>query len=156
MTDLLTYDDQTTENIHCPPLEPYTTKGPALRVLVLEDDACLIPYLERVITEVAPGSGISWAFSEEKAEHMIEDQEEIGLDFDLIVCDILLLGTRSGLDLWKKYSHLRKKFIFMSGINVQSYYDLISKESDYVPPFLQKPLNYDYCRTVLERFVHTR
>lgn len=121
-----------------------STKLRAPSVLIVEDDMTMEPLWRYIIQEVDPNAQIKWATTEELAERLIRRKIRMHEDFDLIICDVFLNGTRTGIDLWKRYGDGPSPFLFMSVIS-QSKLAKLTGTMERMPRYLQKPLNPVKC-----------
>lgn len=121
-------------------------------VLIVEDDVTLEPLWSYVIEEAVPGAIVTWVLTEEAAEKQIQRRRVRDDDFDLIISDIFLQGSRNGLDLWKKYgqgnSLQRSKFLLMSVLSPSKLEAMFGSQED-LPLYVQKPLNPKSCIDVI-------
>ena len=121
---------------------PFSQYAP--RVLIVEDDVTMEALWVYTIDKVAPGAYIQWVTSEEAAEHAINKQLYRHRPFDLVISDVFLSSSKTGIDLWRQYSDAGMSFLFMSVISPTKFAGLIGK-NEPTPPYLQKPLNPDDC-----------
>jgi DNA-binding response OmpR family regulator len=128
-----------------------------MRILVVEDDLCLLPALARILKSLDTGVEVAWASDLEEAFLKLREVE-IGEadDFDLILSDISLPGRQSGTTLWDYVNRFRpdRRFAFMSGTPAHEYLKLFRGRAR-IPPFMGKPFRPGDCkafvRGVLER-----
>ncbi|MBI3556962.1 MAG: hypothetical protein HY074_11920 [Deltaproteobacteria bacterium] len=111
------------------------------RVLLLEDDAYTEVVLGRIFRRIHSSIEVTWIKSVAEAKAKLLCQQ-----FDLIIADIYVEGTETGLDLWHlcERQHADLPFIFISGLPVHEFFNAIGPAS-IAPPYLPKPLNMDEC-----------
>lgn len=115
------------------------------RILIVEDDLTFEPLWEAIVDRAERNAKIFWATSESQAEQMILNAFENNQKFDLVITDIFLSGSMTGLDLWQKFSKvLHGRIIVTSGIEYQKFLALFD-QVDIRPLFLQKPLILHEC-----------
>lgn len=95
------------------------------RILVVEDDETLRPFLSKLTSKIAPCQ-VDWATSGAKALFKVRET-----DYDLIILDIYLGGTLTGFDLWERCKNWRPHtpIVIMSGVN-----------QDVIAKFIRDPL----------------
>ncbi len=124
------------------------------RILVVEDDVTFEPYWTAIAEKADRNAHVSWATSEIEAENMILDAIESGQKFDLVITDIFLSGSRTGIDLWDKfYQSMNGRIIVTSGIEFQKFVQYFSK-SEIQPLYLQKPLVAHDCIGAIYNALH--
>ena len=110
------------------------------KVLVVEDDITSEPIWEYILQRVSEKTLIMWATSVNEADHMIRDAVAEGRPFDLVITDIFLSGSLTGIDLWQRFhTQMPTSIVIMSAIEpmkVQKYFRGLGD-----PVYLQKPLN---------------
>lgn len=115
------------------------------RVLIVEDDITLEPLWENVLERAYRGATYIWASSAQEAIYKMYQAKESGQPFDLVISDIFLSSSQTGLDLWNQFQdELDGRFIVVSGLSYKKYLQKMSK-SDRPPLFLRKPLNIPDC-----------
>ncbi len=124
--------------------QPKTDFQRTARILIVEDDFTMEPLWNYVITEVSPGAHVKWVFTEEAAERLIGQKRQHSEEFDLVICDIFLSGTRTGIDLWKRYGEGPTQFLLMSVVSPQKFSKLLGEET-VTPFYVQKPLSPKAC-----------
>ncbi len=118
------------------------------RILIVEDDVTMEPLWSYVIEAAAPGSSVKWVTSEEAAERLIERRIHASEKFDLIIADVFLTGSRTGIDLWKRYAEETSLFLLMSVMSPQKFAKLLG-DGEPTPFYVQKPLDPRVCIEVL-------
>lgn len=69
------------------------------RILIVEDDLALKPIWEKFFKLMATNAVIDWAVSSEEASKMINLANEAGASYFLIISDIFLAGSKTGMEL---------------------------------------------------------
>ena len=114
------------------------------RVLIVEDDITMEPLWKYVIETASSGASIKWVTTEEAAEKVIDNRLQMSEEFDLIISDIFLSGSRTGIDLWKKYGNSNTQFLLMSAVSPTKFGKLVG-DGEPAPLYVQKPLNPNAC-----------
>jgi DNA-binding NtrC family response regulator len=114
--------------------------------LVVEDDLFLRPLLGPIIRAALPGAQICWVQTAEEAIDLLKLGE-----FDLVIADIYLKGKTTGLQLWKDVDSMMPEipFVFMSGLAYSEFVKAVGRDK-VAPPFLEKPLNVNNCKELLQ------
>jgi CheY-like chemotaxis protein len=124
------------------------TLNEKLRVLVVEDEALVADYIADVIEE-AGHEVAGFAASGEKARLQLEQGRP-----DLVILDIKLKGSLSGIDVAHTARELAIPHVFISGSGDPS----TRQAADATGPlaFLQKPFNQDRLISVLASAANRR
>jgi response regulator of citrate/malate metabolism len=124
------------------------------KILIVEDDKTLEPIWDYVTTKVNNHSKVDWATSELEAEDLIFEAQRDGRQYDLVIVDIFLEGSRTGLDLYEKFGHLfHNKMIITSSADYEKYSEYL-QAGTFRPYCLEKPLVPDECVSVVNRMLH--
>jgi CheY-like chemotaxis protein len=117
------------------------------KILVVEDDLELSTVIDRVLQSIDPMITVDWVTSAEQAVALIKDKKA----YDLIVTDIFLDGTKSGVDLWKLCQERlpRIPVIVTSALPVDRFFAILGKDS-ISPAYLPKPFQLTECQQMLE------
>jgi len=118
-------------------------------VLVVEDDLAQRPLWEKAFKSVDREIRVDWATSMEEAERLIRFRYQKGAPYKMVVADIFLEGTGSGIDLWNRYGEETLNFVFVSALPL-SKFELLMSLNFGCPLYLKKPLNWKKCREVAE------
>lgn len=82
---------------------------------------------------------LDWAVSEKAATKLMAENY-----YDIIISDIFISGSKTGVDIWKTINPEACTFIFSSSTEKDSFEEFITgEELPYL--FLEKPLNFDKC-----------
>lgn len=79
------------------------------KILIVEDDLALKPIWEKFFKLIATDAVIEWAVSCEEAFKMINQTNEAGASYFLIVSDIFLAGSKTGLELINSSEVIKSK-----------------------------------------------
>ena len=110
------------------------------KILIVEDDTTYEPFWTAIVERADRAAKVTWATSEPEAERIIQEAVKHGSNFDLIITDIFLSGSRTGIDLCSKFfKMLHGKIIITSSIEFEKYAQFFNKEL-IRPMYLQKPL----------------
>lgn len=115
------------------------------RILIVEDDLTQKHLWNYIIERVNENSVVSWVTSETEAEFLIDEAFDKNQGFDLIISDIYLSDTKTGIDLWHKYfKQFKGKMILTSGIDYGKFVRQLGYDAPQ-PLFIQKPLVASEC-----------
>ncbi len=121
------------------------------RVLIVDDDTSIDVLWETVLRTMGIDMKVDWATSEVEASAMIASLLQQNLFYDLIVADIFLSGSGTGLDLWQKATLAqRERFVIVSSSNEKKIAEHL-KSHTLMPNFLPKPLNLNDMRKVTDK-----
>lgn len=132
--------------------DPTTFPAPQFSILIVEDDMALQPIWEAIVKKCEIKADLTWATNEAAAERAVWQKRSHGDFFDLIICDIFLSGSKTGIDFWRLYRDDPTQFIFSSGVSPEKFNLLFSSElGNY--KFISKPLDPAVCiQTILTTF----
>lgn len=124
------------------------------RILVVEDDITSEPIWDHILARVDDRAVMVWATSVNEADQLIQDAMKEGKPFALIICDIFLSGSLTGIDLWQRFrDQMRTPIILMSSIDHMKLQKHLRGIGE--PVYLPKPLNmHDTIETVYEMLHH--
>ncbi len=129
------------------------------RVLVIEDDSELSNILDRVLRVIDQRMEIQWATSVEEAQAKLVKQSKKDPDspYDLIVADIFLEGSKTGLDLWRlcNQNFSDVPVVMTSALPMDKYYQALGQDA-IAPPFLAKPFSIGECKQLFEAMFEYR
>lgn len=122
------------------------------RILVIEDDVTLRPFLTGLINKIDPSIQVDWEFS---VAAFLEHEKERPLPswpkYDMVLTDIYMPDKATGIDVWKyfrEHSPLTP-VVLMSGLTQHEFFKSMQHEI-YTPPYLEKPLSGAECRLMIE------
>lgn len=124
------------------------------RILIVEDDLTMQPIWEYILDRADKLASYEWVVTEAAAEHRLETAILADNPYDLIISDVFLADTKTGIDLWKRFGDLYSgRMILMSG-HPQSRFQLYLGGAVNRPVFLQKPLVYHDCIEAIYYMLH--
>lgn len=113
------------------------------KILIVEDDMALKPIWEKFFRLFSDRLRLEWAVSCEEATKMVQSGNETGSGFFLIISDIFLAGSKTGIQLLNspevQVSHAKKVLI-----SAADREDVIAKYGHEVPDtvVISKPFNF--------------
>lgn len=136
-------------------INPNTSISPfKSRVLVVEDDITSQPIWEYIINHADKHAHFDWATSAPEAERKIEKAKSEGWKYNLIVSDIFLSGSKTGLDLWQRYQeYVEGKMLLISSIDHMKMAKFMSGSTSS-PIYIKKPLILKECIEVVYEMLH--
>ena len=125
-----------------------------MRVLVIEDDLWLQPVVTGVVLSVDSRIKIDWCTNADQILADLDGNWRALLKYDLVVADIFLPGSTSGLDLWKscRLACPNVQFLMMSGLSPEQFHAEMAGQRK-CPPFLAKPFDVAECRRLVEKLL---
>lgn len=138
-------------------MQPQLERNPVetiepFRVLIVEDDLEYEPIWKLVFQKINPEVTIHWSTSAREAEMLIKEAQLDGRKWDLIICDIFLSGSRTGLDLWQDWGEPLENMILVSGVEYSKVLDYVGL--DRIPPvYIQKPFFIEDCIEVVSEYL---
>lgn len=119
------------------------------KILLIEDNPFFKGIWDSIIGRATKSSyELDWAVNDFVASELIEKN-----DYDLIISDIILAGTKTGIDLWIEHDCKDSTYIFTSSIPQEVFLEFM-KQTDKAPvPFIAKPLNLNYCIGFLSQVI---
>lgn len=123
------------------------------RILVIEDDATFEPIWDHIISKVSREIEFYWASSPIQAQELIHRGKIEGWNFDLIISDIYLSSTITGIDLWNRYGK-NDNFLLISSIDNYKLIEQAKQKGKVAPPYLQKPLDTNECTKVISSLIN--
>lgn len=121
------------------------------KILVIEDDLALKPLWELISRRNFGPSNLDWAVSADEAEKLFQKSVQNNTPYALVVVDVFLSGSDTGLDFIKKTRSLGHKtpVILVSSISetdLKKTYDAVLNPV----AVLTKPLSVPRCERLLE------
>lgn len=119
------------------------------RVLIVEDDLALQPFWSVVLKRCFSTWHSDWAVSGEQAENLISKSYTQNLPYQLIISDIFLAGSITGLDLIKhRPQDCQTKFLLVSIADEVRVRSAVT-QSRIPNVILTKPLNVPKCERAI-------
>lgn len=113
------------------------------KILIVEDDMALKPIWEKFFRLFSDRLRLEWAVSCEEATKMVQSANETGASYFLIISDIFLAGSKTGIQLLNTPEVLAShaKTVLISAADRE---DVISKYGHEVPDtvVISKPFNF--------------
>lgn len=134
-------------------LAPVTSLRP-VRILVVEDDTTYRPFWESVLNSCFSSYELDWETTEKGAETLLRHAYRRNRPYDLVVADVFLAGSETGIDLWSRYGEATDNFIFVSGMPADRFVSLMALDYGY-PVYLQKPLSAQVCKEIVSSLCET-
>lgn len=120
------------------------------RVLIVEDDTTTEAIWSRIFLRLNKRVRVKWVTSEVAASNAIKEMAKQGLKYDLIISDIFLNSSKTGVDLWREYGKsMENNFILTSVISPVKFSRMIGG-STVGPLFLTKPIKVRETKEILE------
>lgn len=117
--------------------------------LVVEDDLSLRPLWEHAFKQVDSNIEVDWATNLKESESLIRIRYRDHTPYGLVVADILLEGSGSGIDLWNRYGEAAGSFVLVSALPLSNW-DVLKSLHYGLPLFLRKPLNLKKCIELID------
>lgn len=122
------------------------------KVLIVEDDISYEPIWRKVLESVDPSIEYQWCTSANEAQKILEETIKNGEHWDLVIADIFLSGSRTGLDLWEKCGEPVENMIIVSSVDYSKLLDYIGSTSS-PPIYIKKPLQIQECITAVNDLI---
>lgn len=128
------------------------------RVLLIEDDKSLAEILKIIISDSFPQAKVDWAVNAEETFKYLNHTDSTSGNgthpYDLVFTDIFLEGPATGFDIWRLCRQLYPDIpILVTSSLSQDELQLLLREDNEFPLYLQKPFSLDQCKEVLMRAV---
>jgi len=110
-------------------------------ILIVDDDTSSEDSWQTILQSFGENIRIDWATNETEASGLLAVLAKLGLFYDLVIADIFLSGSGTGLDLWKKATLIqRERFIMVSAVEPGMISEYFRSQFD-LPKFLRKPFD---------------
>ena len=129
-------------------------RHPIQRMLVVEDDLALQPMWSVILSRHAKGASLDWAVSCEEALRMLRATHDAGESYDLIVTDLFLAGSMTGIDLLQSQEVSRSEASqILVSVAEKEGLDRYQRE---VPgaTIIAKPLNVVKCEMAIQSILN--
>jgi CheY-like chemotaxis protein len=130
-----------------------------LRVLIIEDDPVYRALITKLVSQIITNPETLAIDSYEAAvEALRESGKPENKSFDLIIADLNLKTSSTGIDVWRvSQVHAKKAaFLLMSGTPLDEFITLVGEQVGEVPSYLPKPFRLDHARALLEWLLRSR
>lgn len=122
------------------------------KILVIEDDPMFEPIWDHIITNVSPKIEFYWASNPLQAQELIYKSKNEGWSYDLIISDIYLSSSITGIDLWSRFGQT-ENFLLISSIDNYKLIEKAKQKGKTPPPYIQKPLNPVECKNLISSLI---
>lgn len=125
-------------------------------VIIAEDDLTIHPLLLSLVSRVFANADIYWNVSAEEAKKMILELKNNNKMIDLIISDLFLAGSDTGIDLLSSQESIETgaKKILITSAQSESIEDCYR----HILPdtlFISKPINILKCVSFIKKSHHT-
>lgn len=117
-------------------------------ILLIDDDISLEPVWRAIINKLKCPCELDWVASSAAAERLLFNKKKSNEHYDVILCDIFLSGSKTGLDFVNSFANEPTEYIFTSGVCPHKLTKMLSQQSRKYR-ILQKPLDLEACQKVL-------
>ncbi len=126
-------------------------------VLIVEDDLGQQPLWQHIISRSSENAIITWAVSAEQALTIVQGSAMHELNFDLIIVDLFLAGSETGLSFLscKEVKKSNAQTILVSAANKDQLDEFVHKQLQNTK-VIAKPLNVVKCEKVLNELLKKR
>ncbi len=115
------------------------------RALIVEDDMTWETIWSLVLKEINPHFEYTWATSAKEAGTYLDQSISTGEVFDVVISDIFVSGSKTGIDLYERYREaLTDRLIFTSGVDMNRLKKQVNADGSKIA-FLRKPFTKDQC-----------
>ena len=132
-------------------------------VLIVEDDLGQQPLWQHILSRSSQDTSITWAVSAEQALTILQKSAIYEIKFDLIIVDLFLAGSETGLSFLNTDAVKQSKAqtILVSAAEKNDLDDYIQKQlrktkNDDIINVIAKPLNVVKCEKVLDELLIKR
>ena len=132
-------------------------------VLIVEDDLGQQPLWQHILSRSSQDTSITWAVSAEQALTILQKSAIYEITFDLIIVDLFLAGSETGLSFLNTDAVKQSKAqtILVSAAEKNDLDDYIQKQlrktkNDDIINVIAKPLNVVKCEKVLDELLIKR
>lgn len=124
-------------------------KGRKFKALVVEDDKSQWPLWESILNSLESTVEVDWATKAEEAQELLRQSFLMNNMYDLVISDVFLEGSGTGVDIWNRYGEAAQNFVFVSGEDIAG--NEISQKLQFGNPlFIKKPISPGNCKTILK------
>ncbi len=125
------------------------------KILIVEDDLSQKVLWNHVVARMGRGASIVWGVSSEQAKKLIHESQRTNTPFDLIIVDLFLAGSDTGLDFLKsqEVKSQNAKTILVSAADQTSLESHLKIELSQTK-LITKPLSIAKCERVISEMFH--
>lgn len=125
------------------------------KVLVVEDDLSLQPIWVEIFRRCSPAIHLDWAVSCEAAQKMIRDSNDKKSHFDLIVVDLFLAGSGTGIDLIhsSEVTQSKARTMLVSSAETGKIRDFYG-DPLLATQIISKPFSVKECERAIRKILH--
>lgn len=125
------------------------------KVLVVEDDLSLQPIWVEIFRRCSPTIQLDWAVSCETAQKMIRKANDDKSHFDLIVVDLFLAGSRTGMDLIhsSEVAQSKARTMLVSSAETAKIRDFYG-DPLLATQIISKPFSVKECERAIRKILH--
>ena len=125
------------------------------KVLVVEDDLSLQPIWVEIFRRCSPTIQLDWAVSCETAQKMIRKANDDKSHFDLIVVDLFLAGSRTGIDLIhsSEVAQSKARTMLVSSAETAKIRDFYG-DPLLATQIISKPFSVKECERAIRKILH--
>lgn len=125
------------------------------KILIVEDDLSQKVLWNHVVARMGHGASIEWGVSSEQAKKLIQQSQKSNSPFDLIIVDLFLAGSDTGLDFLKskEVQSQNAKTILVSAADQKSLEKHLKEELKYTR-LITKPLSLAKCERIINEMLH--
>ena len=126
-------------------------------VLIVEDDLGQQPLWQHILLRSSKDASITWAVSAEQALTIVQQSAVYELNFDLIIVDLFLAGSETGLSFLNcdEVKKSKAQTILVSAANKAHLDNFVHKQLQNTE-VIAKPLNVVRCEKVLNELLMKR
>ena len=127
------------------------------KILIVEDDLSLRPFWTSILNQCGFAHQLDWAVSCEQAQKLLRHAQSVSDPYAMIITDIFLAGSDTGLDLLNSAEVLQSGAhkLLVSGADEKEIRESFTNLSQEVM-VLSKPLTVVKCKRVLEKALPVR
>lgn len=124
------------------------------KILIVEDDLSQKALWNHVVARMRTGASIEWGVSAEQAKKLIHESQKANSPFDLIIVDLFLAGSDTGLDFLKseEVQSQNAKTILVSAADQVSLESHLKQELGQTK-LVTKPLSVAKCERIISEML---
>lgn len=123
-----------------PNIQSTSTDKLKLRVLIIEDDLSLEPVWNYILGQLNFEIEFEWVYSFAEAERSIKNVTKNNSQYDLVLLDVFIYGSKSGIDFWAQYHEtMNERLVVMSSIEQCKIKGYLHAKNE--PFYIQKPID---------------